>query len=378
MNILDFRFEANLIRTFKQVKIKNLFMRLSKTLTLFFFLLLSQFGCTISDPEMMEVLMEIKAQNEKLLQEVEKMKLQLDALDGKYQVILASLADNKKELETLRAQIDALKAQLTLQLEKINQLSAQLEIQGADIEKLSNEIKTLKESCEKLKGLIEELLAGKSPIPTNGLVVWYPFNGNAEDESGNRNNGINNGAVLSNDRFSNPNKSYFFSSVNCSTRIDADVNTSMITSGITISLWFKMTGSGCVSPRILEFWPGSEAAPGMVQLNWAQPEKVIRIGHVLQNRANYQFQFPAGDDLLNKWVNLVYTHDGLVGKVFFNGELKNSTSISGNPVLATDLAIGRMNHPAFDAFQGDIDDLAVWNRALSTTEISKIYKGEKF
>ncbi len=339
---------------------------------------LTNVGCTVSDPEMMELLQEIKAQNDKLLEEVLKMKEQLTLLDGKYQVILASLADNKKELEALKSQIDSLKAQIAQQLIKIDALSAQLEVQGADIEKLSAEIAELKANCENLKGLIEELLAGKSPIPTNGLVVWYPFNGNTEDESGNRNNGVNNGAVLSNDRFSTPNKSYFFSSVNCSTRIDSDVNTSSITSGITISLWFKMTGAGCISPRILEFWPGSEAAPGMVQLNWAQPEKVIRIGHVLQNRANYQFQFPAGDDLLNKWVNFVYTHDGAVGKVFFNGELKNSTTVAGNPILATDLAIGRMNHPAFDAFQGDIDDIAIWNRALTTTEISKIYKGEKF
>jgi hypothetical protein len=75
---------------------------------------------------------------------------------------------------------------------------------------------------------------------------------------------------------------------------------------------------------------------------------------------------------------LVYTHDGLTGKLYFNNELMNSTNVSGKPILASDLAVGRMNHPAFDAFQGDIDDIAIWNRALTTTEIYKIYKGEKF
>jgi hypothetical protein len=81
---------------------------------------------------------------------------------------------------------------------------------------------------------------------------------------------------------------------------------------------------------------------------------------------------------MNKWHHLVYTHDGKTGKLYFNNQLKSSKNVAGNPILATDLAIGRMNHPAFDAFQGEIDDLGVWNRALTAAEISKIYKGEKF
>ena len=43
----------------------------------------------------------------------------------------------------------------------------------------------------------------------NGLVAYYPFNGNADDESGTGNNGIVNGATLTNDRNGNSNKTYF-------------------------------------------------------------------------------------------------------------------------------------------------------------------------
>ena len=83
-----------------------------KKILLLFLVFAFPFGCTLSDPEMMELLQEIKVQNDKLLQEVESMKGQLSLLDGKYQVILASLADNKKELEALKGQIDALKGQI--------------------------------------------------------------------------------------------------------------------------------------------------------------------------------------------------------------------------------------------------------------------------
>ena len=40
----------------------------------------------------------------------------------------------------------------------------------------------------------------QAQIPTDGLVAWYPFNGNANDESGNGNDGTVNGAILSTDR----------------------------------------------------------------------------------------------------------------------------------------------------------------------------------
>ncbi len=47
-------------------------------------------------------------------------------------------------------------------------------------------------------------------VPTNGLVGYWPFNGNANDESGNGNNGTNNGATLTADRFGNANSAYGF------------------------------------------------------------------------------------------------------------------------------------------------------------------------
>ena len=57
-------------------------------------------------------------------------------------------------------------------------------------------------------------VCSKSQLPTNlqnGLVAFYPFCGNANDESGNGNNGTVNGATLTTDRFGNLNSAYSFS-----------------------------------------------------------------------------------------------------------------------------------------------------------------------
>lgn len=77
-----------------------------------------------------------------------------------------------------------------------------------------------------------------SYVPTNGLIGWWPFNGNANDESGNGNNGTVNGATLTTDRNGVTNKAYNFDGVDDKIIITAQ---SIIPqqSNYTVSLWFK-------------------------------------------------------------------------------------------------------------------------------------------
>ncbi len=53
-----------------------------------------------------------------------------------------------------------------------------------------------------------------SYVPTSGLLAFYSFTGNANDESGNGYNGTINGASLTNDRFANPNSAIQFNPLN--------------------------------------------------------------------------------------------------------------------------------------------------------------------
>lgn len=59
-------------------------------------------------------------------------------------------------------------------------------------------------------------------IPTDGLIAYYPFSGNANDESWNNYSGSNYGATQTNDRFDNPNEAYSFDGLNDYIEISVD------------------------------------------------------------------------------------------------------------------------------------------------------------
>ena len=84
----------------------------------------------------------------------------------------------------------------------------------------------------------------------NGLVAYYPFNGNANDESGNGNNGNVNGAILTNDRNGNSNKAYAFDGVDDYISVPGS-NSISIQTNFSSSVWIYMDGGGC-NPRVYE------------------------------------------------------------------------------------------------------------------------------
>ena len=77
-----------------------------------------------------------------------------------------------------------------------------------------------------------------SYVPSNGLVGWWPFNGNANDESGNGNNGTVNGVTLTTDRFGVVNKAYNFDGVNDWIEI-SDNNLLDLNNELTLSAWIN-------------------------------------------------------------------------------------------------------------------------------------------
>ena len=84
---------------------------------------------------------------------------------------------------------------------------------------------------------------------TNGLVAYYPFNGNANDESGNGYNGTVHGALLDADRFGRPASCYSFNGSNSYIELPPNTGNLNGLTQTTILAWMKLTvssNSGCI------------------------------------------------------------------------------------------------------------------------------------
>ncbi len=213
------------------------------------------------------------------------------------------------------------------------------------------------------------LLAG---IPTNGLVAYYPFNGNANDESGNGNNGTVNGASLTTDRFGKPLNAYSFNgggnNISC-----GNGSTLQISGNITVCAWAKLQptshGQVVINKYYLSAdrgWLIETSTSGIVQFN-------VRSGGgtFFTSGGNYSI-------FDNSWHFLVGQRVGDVIKIYVDGNLRgqNDTNHSGSISGSVDLRIGvqsdRPTDPATFA-NGLIDDVFIYNRAISESEISELY-----
>ena len=87
-------------------------------------------------------------------------------------------------------------------------------------------------------------------LPSNGLIAWYPFDGDTKDYSGNSNHGINSGGTFTTDNSSKSNAAIYFSGTSCGTRMDADIDMSSVTNEFTVSFWIYKEGNGCNLPSI--------------------------------------------------------------------------------------------------------------------------------
>ena len=210
-----------------------------------------------------------------------------------------------------------------------------------------------------------------SYVPTNGLVAWYPFNGNANDVSGNNLNGTNNGATLTSDRAGNTNSAYSFNGT--SNYIDvADNNLLDFTNQYSISGWIYTTAtSGNSSSRTIVSKAKNSTQTGLsLNLDNLQSYKITA-----DNTDGSGAHLIVSDTIptLNKWYHTVLTYDGTNLQIYINGQLAKSTAATISLLNSThSLTIGSQQISLNDYFSGKIDDIGLWNRALTQQEITAL------
>ena len=217
-------------------------------------------------------------------------------------------------------------------------------------------------------------------IPTNGLVGYWPFNGNANDESGNGNNGFVNGPTLTTDKFGNPNSSYSFDGINDYIMVDDKDNLSLTSNNFTFSFWIYVNigtnvNMGAIAKRKFD---------GMDASSWeytfgvdANPNEFrCWFGNLQGNCGPYvspvDVTFTKG-----QWIHYVITANGTTIKFYKNGQLLSEGSRSqtcdfgnGSGPLLFGLG-GGWNQMYY--LNGKMDEIRIYNRVLSQSEILAIY-----
>lgn len=201
-----------------------------------------------------------------------------------------------------------------------------------------------------------------------GLVAHYPFNGNPNDATHNGHDGANNGATPTADRFAAPNSAYDFDGTDY---INLNANRPLVGSqqALTIAAWFypRSTSAGNIYIHradfrdVLLYWSPSDTLSG---IKWELPS-AHAVWHAVRS----------GTLPLSQWSHCVGTYDGSVQKLYINGILAGSDNWVGSVDFDSGFyaeGIGGKSSDSSYMFNGKIDDVRIYNRALSEQEIQQL------
>lgn len=221
-----------------------------------------------------------------------------------------------------------------------------------------------------------------------GLVAYYPFTGNANDQSGNNNNPSFNNATLTSDRFGNPNSAYSFDGSGSYIQIP---NSASLNLGNQISLcaWVKPEGyySGTCHGNSILMKGDGDYLPGNYHLRfddngYTDGQNCVNpiTDEAHENFYGVNTGVPAGGYnpfiQIGQWYSVVFTYDGVTAKLYVNCELVITNQITTSSFSnAYDLFLGRLNDPQYPYWlNGVLDEVRIYNRAINQDEV-KAYGG---
>lgn len=209
-----------------------------------------------------------------------------------------------------------------------------------------------------------------------GLVAYYPFNGNANDESGNGNNGAVYGATLITDRFGNANSAYNFDGadyISISDTPELSGGTPLVKS---VSVWFKANAFLPTNTPIVTkaLDPSSK--------DWALIIKDSKLTFYSEKGgpyADYYCSQTTGEILPNVWYHGVFVAEEPNIYIYVDGNMVGSCSnaIGKSTDTTAPIQIGAFTYSSA-YYSGITDDIRIYNRALSEAEIQELYNEQIF
>jgi len=224
-----------------------------------------------------------------------------------------------------------------------------------------------------LTPLLLSLISTAQADLNDGLMGYYPFNGNANDESGNNKNGIVKGATLQTDVFDDyESKSYYFDGKNDYIEI-ADNNILGITNSMTICAWAK-------SQFIIDKYDTSQSKLSFLFSTVAQNKIAFGVYSNMSNYYHIQTTY-SNSELENEYCFVVGTWKNDELSIFINAEQqevdnKSKGSFSNIQVNNVPIYLGiiKYNDGSVGFSNGYLDEIRIYNRVLSNEEISNLYR----
>ena len=204
-------------------------------------------------------------------------------------------------------------------------------------------------------------------LPQNGLVAWYPFNNNFNDESGNGNDGSSSGTItFIDDRDSN------------------NLSSVQLGSGSVLlpQIIFPYTREETFS---ISFWFTHSSTSNARLMSTECPEGNFRITNNSSVSGGFSIQYGDYQNLSlsnpTEWNHVVYVYNSRNEEVYLNGvlEVTNYDSVTQAISYCHPLTLGaKASNPNNDRWNGEIDDIGFWNRPLTSQEVSQLYTGNAY
>jgi hypothetical protein len=215
-------------------------------------------------------------------------------------------------------------------------------------------------------------LQAQSTSWQQGLVSWWKFEGNADDE-----NGVNDGQLMNGaSTVSDPSMGNVLSLDGANDFVAVPDSPSLdITDEITLSAWIKLDSSE-QSVRKIVVKPTSDGNDPWelyaLDLDGSGSVRFILSNGSLYSQGGWQGAISASAMTLNEWHHVLGTYDGESMTLYVDGLLADTNTVSLS--IASDnqnLLIG--SFIAGNFIDGSIDEVMVWNRALSPEEVGSLF-----
>jgi uncharacterized protein (TIGR03437 family) len=208
------------------------------------------------------------------------------------------------------------------------------------------------------------------PSPPSS-VSWWPGDGNANDIAGSNSGVMRNSATFAAGKVG---PGFSFDGMNDSILVGHSASLNL--NQHTIDAW--------INPGVQQ---GADYHGILVKQNPDNSGRNYYIGLRTDGRIHYSISFPSSLSSIDSkaviptdaWAHVAATFDGKVMRIFINGQLDSFLNVGDvTPVKTSQpLLIGHTNENASTFFKGLIDEIELYNRALSEAEIRAIWAADK-